>query len=196
MATVDDCSKMPQKRSAEEMSLDEPTAKAIKLSDDAYTYTDFITELKDTSTSMSAIYKFTTSASKYPDISYDLVAHYCENSNDFEDLFSVLFSTEKNCKDAILVFDALRLILIRIASDLNCYRNLGNMIAQKLLTVHLEMLENVCKLGHSHVTSAIKLLTTIVVFSETTAKLVITNFPFDKPDFVKNILSRRNKAQL
>ncbi|XP_029633796.2 nucleolar pre-ribosomal-associated protein 1 [Octopus sinensis] len=194
MATVGDCSKMPQKRSAEEMSLDEPTAKAIKLSDDAYTYTDFITELKDTSTSMSAIYKFTTSASKYPDISYDLVAHYCENSNDFEDLFSVLFSTEKNCKDAILVFDALRLILIRIASDLNCYRNLGNMIAQKLLTVHLEMLENVCKLGHSHVTSAIKLLTTIVVFSETTAKLVITNFPFDKPDFVKNILSRRNKA--
>ncbi|XP_052822712.1 nucleolar pre-ribosomal-associated protein 1 [Octopus bimaculoides] len=185
---------MLQKRSAEEMPLDEPTAKVIKLSDDAYTFTDFITELKDTSTSISAIYKFTTTASKYPDISYDLVAHYCENSNDFEDLFSVLFSVEKNCKDVILVFDALRLILIRIASDLNCYRNLGNMIAQKVLTVHLEMLENVFKLRHSQVTSAIKFLTTIVVFSEATAKLVIAKFPFHKPNFVKNMLSRRNKA--
>ncbi|GAB1606504.1 nucleolar pre-ribosomal-associated protein 1-like [Argonauta hians] len=179
------------KRKADESSGDEIKAKVSKISYPDYTYKDFISDLK--TDFFSAISNFIKLASSYPDINYDLVADYCENCNEFKDLFSILYTCSSKPAEVALLLDALRLILIRISDDLNSYMNLGNMIAQKILTLHLDMLEKVLQFRNFSIISGIKFLTTLVVFSESSANIILDRFSFDNEVFIQSMLQRRNK---
>ena len=95
-----------------------------------------------------------------------------------------------------MIFSVLETILLRVVDDLGKHTSTGQSIVNQLLTSYASALYSMLKPTGlaSHIKRALKLLSSMVLLGESSAKTVLTHFDISHSDVIKLFKRRDTKV--
>ncbi|XP_037534219.1 nucleolar pre-ribosomal-associated protein 1 [Nematolebias whitei] len=153
---------MSKKRRSDFPPESDPPEKKEKVPE--FNGTEFKAMLRNPTTAMKGLKKFTLTAKKLPcSDMYDVVEGYIKISMECAEIFNLLEGEKHTETELMLIFESLQAILLRTASDLSLFALVGNAIVNKIVSTYMKLLqESFCSANHGFVRQCLNLLSAMV----------------------------------
>ncbi|XP_013390807.1 nucleolar pre-ribosomal-associated protein 1, partial [Lingula anatina] len=167
----------------------------IPTENENYTHLNFKLELRDATTIFIALEKFIQQAKGYLEgvRSEDIAANYCRSSPECQEIFQILEAGKRKPQEYALIFETLECLLLRFGDDLSNLKTVGHSLVRRLLAGHMGAIFSMLWPSNkaSHIKASLKLLTSMVMLSDSTARDVQAQFDFTH-QALPALLLRRN----